>query len=250
MVRTTSPVKAIAAGVCCAVLLLTAARPVRADVIMTAAGLNETLKTMTRLTQQVAGANGDARTEAIFALGAEAAGLADLMNKEYASHGLQESALLNLAVERTKPLGITITVHEDEARRYTYDGSAFREYLKVAPAGSHAAQAKFYVIEQQFYTLRDATAAAVAAAAEAKRHFLAQYPTFDRNVDVRMFLAIDYRDLYRLARKAHSAPDMRKFRRLTRSAYQDVTRLYPDTEQGVGARELLRRFDAETQADR
>src|SRR5439155_10470176 len=67
----------------------------RADVIMTAAGLNATLKTLERLQQQAASGPPARRTDGIFRIGAEADRLAALMNDEVISHGMEQRELLD-----------------------------------------------------------------------------------------------------------------------------------------------------------
>ena len=62
-----------------------------------------------------------------------------------------------------------------------------------------------------------------------------------------LFLAVDYQDLYRHARQAKDDEGAEKYRALTRSTYQRIARRYPRTPQAVEARQLLRRFDEETQ---
>src|SRR5207247_543016 len=121
---------------------------VGADVIMSAAGLNATLKTMERLTRQMASDPTPARVQALFQLGFEADGLAALMNQEVESHGMQERALLDLALARTKELGIAIAYNRDK-KKFFYDGGAFAEYLKLAPRGPRAADAEFLLLSYQ-----------------------------------------------------------------------------------------------------
>src|SRR5262249_44687058 len=66
------------------------------DVIMSAAGLNATLKAMEKLKRQTTADAKAERAEALFQLGIEADGLASIMNLEVESHGMQERGLLDL----------------------------------------------------------------------------------------------------------------------------------------------------------
>jgi hypothetical protein len=84
------------------------------------------------------------------------------------------------------------------------------------------------------------------AAVEAKKRFLARYPAFKANAELRLYLAVDYRDAHRHYRDANDAAGAEKFRLLTRGEYQLIARHYPGTEQAQSARQLLRRFDEET----
>jgi hypothetical protein len=122
--------------------VMLAASVASADVILSAAGLNAALKGLERLKRQ-------AQADATFTLGVEAGALAALMTQEVESHGMQERALLDLALSRTKELGIAI-VYNREKKRFFYDGAAFAEYLRAAPRGPHAADASFALLSVQF----------------------------------------------------------------------------------------------------
>src|SRR5204863_1617463 len=168
----------------------------RADVIMSASGLNATLKAMENLKQQTAAEANPQRDEALFQLGAEADGLASVMNREVESHGMQERELLDLALGRTKELGVGVAYNR-EKKKFFYDGAAFAEYLKDAPHGTHAAAAEFKLLSYQFYQSTGTDLAATIAAADAKQRFLARYPKFSENAELRLYLAVDYRDISR-----------------------------------------------------
>jgi len=224
------------------VLLASAAR---ADVIMTAAGLNATLKTMARLTQQAAGGPERARAEATFQLAAEADALAALMNEEVASHGMEQHELLDLALSRTRELGVTIAYNRGK-KKFFYDGAAFRDYLRLEPRGARAANAEFTLLAYQFYQSEGGDLQQLLTAVDAKTRFLTRYPAFTGNAELRLYLAIDYRDLYHLYRDAHDAAGAEKYRLRTRAEYQRIVRLHRGSEQAASARQLLRRFDEET----
>jgi hypothetical protein len=229
----------------CALGLVTLAREAGADVIMTSAGLNDTLKRMERLTRQIEAQPQQA--DAVFNLAVEADALATLMNQEVEAHGVQERELLDLALSRTKALGIAIQYNK-EKKKFFYDGSGFTRYLALSPTGANAAAAEFQLLAYQFYQSTGADAAAVQAAAEGKQRFLKRHPAFKANPELRLYLAIDYRDLYRHYREAHDAAKAASYQRLTRGEYQRIARLYPGSEQADTARQLLRRFDKETRA--
>jgi hypothetical protein len=229
-----------------ALLLLLVAGPARGDVIMTAAALNTTLKTMERLTQQMTAGAEAQRSEATFQLAVQADALAVLMNDEVRSHGMEQRELIDLALRRTRELGVAITYHRDK-KRFFYDGAAFQQYLKAAPRGAHAADAEFTLLAYQFYQSDGSDLQQLLAGAEAKKRFLARYPTFKANAELSLYLAIDYRDAYHHYRDAHDAAAAEKYRRLTRAEYQRIARQYRGSEQAGSARQLLRRFDEETQ---
>jgi hypothetical protein len=217
----------------------------RADIILSATGLNATLKSMERLKQETAGGPDAQRAQAVFQIGVESDKLASLVNDEIASHGMQERELIDLALSRTRELGISIAYNRDK-KKFFYDGAAFQQYLQMAPGGSHAAEAEFTLLSYQFYQATGADVRALVAGADTKRRFLARHPTFPGNAELGLYLAIDYRDLYRQYRDAHDAANAEKYRRLTRLTYQRVAGKYPGSEQASSARQLLRRFDEET----
>jgi TolA-binding protein len=228
-----------------AAAMLLAATAARADVIMTAPGLNATLKTMERLTKQAANGPDAQRAEATFQLAVQADALATLMNDEVASHGMGQRELLDLALSRTKELGIAIAYNRDK-KKFFYDGAAFRQYLASAPHGTHAANAEFTLLAYQFYQSDGTDVEVLQSGVEAKKRFLARYPKFKADPELSLYLAVDYSDLYRRYRDAHDAAAAERYRLLTRAEYQRIARQYPGTEQAQSARQLLRRFDEET----
>jgi hypothetical protein len=222
-----------------AIAMLLVALTAHADVIMSAPALNTTLKTMEKLARETKGDVSVRRAEALFKLGAEADGLASIMNLEVESHGMQERELLDLALGRTKELGIVIAYNR-EKKKFFYDGAAFAEYLKQAPRGEHAADSEFKLISYRFYQSSGADTATLAAAAAAKKAFLARYRTFEGNAEVRLYLAVDYRDLQRRFAEAKDEASAAKYRDLARAECRRITRQYPRTEQADAAKQLLR----------
>jgi hypothetical protein len=222
--------------------MVLAAAAAQADVIMSAPALNATLKTMEKLKRQTAADAKPVRAEAWFQLGAEADGLASIMNLEVESHGMQERGLLDLALSRTRELGVSVAYNRDK-KKFFYDGAAFVEYLKEAPRGAHAAAAEFKLLSYRFYQSSAADIAALTAAADAKKRFLAQYPGFGANAELRLYLAVDYRDLNRRYLEARDKANAATYRRLARSECLRIARQYPRTEQADAARQLLRSLE-------
>jgi hypothetical protein len=157
---------------------------------------------------------------------------------------MQERELIDLALSRTKGLGIVIAYNR-EKKKFFYDGAAFQQYLQAAPHGPHAAEAEFTLLSYQFYQSTGTDVQALLAGSETKKRFLARYPGFEGNAELSLYLAIDSRDLYRHYREAHDAANAERYRLSTRAAYQRIARQYPGTEQASSARQLLRRFDEE-----
>jgi hypothetical protein len=179
------------------------------------------------------------RSRALFQLGAEADALAALMNQEVESHGMQERELLDLALSRTKQLGVGIAYNR-EKKKFFYDGAAFAEYLKDAPRGAHAAAAQFKLLSYQFYQSTGTDRAATLTAADAKRRFLVRYPNFSENAELRLYLAVDYRDLSRQYRDANDSANADKYRRLARAECERIARSHPHSDQADAAQQILR----------
>ena len=95
-----------------------------------------------------------------------------------------------------------------------------------------------------FYQSSGADIAALGAAAAAKTRFLSRYPRFEGNAELRLYLAVDYRDLRRRYAEAHDGANAAKYRRLARAECLRITREYPRTEQADTARQLLRGLEA------
>lgn len=220
-------------------MVLVAAAAAQADVIMSAPALNATLKTMERLKRQAAADATPKREDALFQLGVEADGLASIMNLEIASHGMQERELLDFALGRTKELGVGMAYNRGK-KQFVYDGAAFAEYLKETPRGAHAAAAEFKLLSYRFYQSSVTDIAALTAAADVKKRFLARYPGFDANAEVRLYLAVDYRELHRRYLEARDNANAAKWRQLARAECLRIARHYPRTEQADAARQLLR----------
>jgi hypothetical protein len=226
-----------------AVALALVAGPAHADVIMSAPALNATLKTMEKLTRQTAGEANAERDAAWFQLGAEADGLASIMNLEVESHGMQERELLDLALSRTRELGVGIAYNR-ERKKFFYDGAAFAEYLKAAPRGPRAAAAEFKLLSYRFYQSSAADTAALVAGADAAKQFLARYPKFADRAEVRLYLAVNYRDLYRRSADARDSANAAKWRQLARAECLRMARQHPGTDQAEAARQILRALAA------
>lgn len=221
-----------------AIGIILVAAAAQADVIMSAPALNTTLKTMERLKRQVAAQVKPDREAALFQLGVEADGLVSIMNLEVESHGMQERELLDLALSRTKELGVGVAYNRDK-KKFFYDGAAFADYLAEAPRGAHAAAAEFKLLSYRFYQSSAADVAALVAGVDAKKRFLARYPAFDANAELRLYLAVDYRDLHRRYLAARDQANAAAYRRLARAECLRIARQYPRTEQADAARRLL-----------
>lgn len=218
-----------------------------ADIILSAAALNDALKKMERLKQTIAATSGPTRAGAWFELGVAADALTTLINDEVAAHGSQEKALIDLGISRTRELGVAIA-YDAAKKKFFYDNAAFREYLAAAPRGAYAAASSFKVIEGDFFQSSPTDAPAILAAAERKRAFLRQHRSFAGAVEVHLMLSVDYRDLYRHYRTAGDTANRDRYRDLTRRQLHVLMKSYPQAEQAEIARRMLQRFDEEWRA--
>lgn len=218
----------------------------RADVILSSTGLNNALKTMERLRQEIQTGGPAARAEALFQLGSEADALAALINDEVAAHGSQEKPLIDLAVARTGELGVAIAYNRDK-KKFFYDNASFREYVKAHPKGPRIADAEFKILEGEFFQSSQTDADSVKASSERKAAFLRRHPRFKRNSEVSLMLSIDYRDLFRHHDRAGDAANRARYLALTRRQLGATSRTYPGTDEGKIAAEILKRLDAELQ---
>jgi outer membrane protein assembly factor BamD (BamD/ComL family) len=67
---------------------------------------------------------------------------------------------------------------------------------------------------------------------------------------MRLYLAIDYQDLYRLHRDAHDAARAERFYLRARTEFQRIIKRYPGTEQADAARQQLQKLDEERRQPR
>jgi hypothetical protein len=174
----------------------------------------------------------------------EADALASLMNDEVDAHGMQEKALLDLALSRTRELSVVIAYHRDK-RKFFYDGRGFEHYLAAAPKGPHAAASEHKLIALKFYKSKGDDPAALAAGAAEKLAFLKRYPAVAEAAEVSLFLAIDYRDLSRLHRDRGEKGAAAKYDGLARQWLTTIQKKYPKTEQAEVAGQVLERMKAD-----
>ena len=230
----------IAAPICIAAMTAT----LSADVILSAAALNDALKKMERLTQTIAASTATARADALFDLGMEADALTELINDEVAAHGSQEKGLIDLGLSRTRDLGVAIA-YDASKKKFFYDNAAFREYVALQPRGAKSAAASFKLIEGDFFKANATDASGILAAAERKKTFLREHRSFAGAVEVHLMLSVDYRDLFRHYKAAGAAADRDRYRDLTRQQLRLLMKSYPQAEQAEIARRMLARFEEE-----
>lgn len=215
-----------------------------ADVVLSAEKLNAALKQMQRLQPGGENTTGPMAADAIFALGEEASALAELMSREVAAHRRQQQPMLDLALRRTSSLGVDIVWSTDH-ERYFYDGDAYRRYLQLAPEGPHAAASMFRILWYDFYHAAADDHAVLVAQAAYKKEFLRRFPDSGRAAEAGLFLAIDYRDLWRDCRQAEAEDCDGRYFALARDQFRRVMIEHAGTGEAEIASRLLRRFEAE-----
>ena len=184
------------------------------------------------------------RAIAIHDLAIEANGLMVLLNQEIQLQGTYQQNLLDEAVARAAGLGIEITWSEDH-QRYFYTGRAYHRYLELMPDGLYAANSRYHLIETGFYRGDAGNREELAARTAIESDFLRRHPEFSNAGRVAMFLAIDYRDLWRTCRAADDSECMDRYAKLNRDHLAAVSARYADSKTGELARTLQQRFEAE-----
>lgn len=184
------------------------------------------------------------KASAIYDFAIKATDLMMMLNQEINLHGMERQDLLDEAVARAAGLDIEITWSEDH-QRYFYTGSAYRRYLELMPEGLNAANSRYHLIETGFYRGNAENREDLAARAATESDFLQRYPEYDNSRRVAMFLAIDYRDIWRICRAMDDRECMERYAKLIREHLAAVSARYAEDKTGQLARSLLQRFEQE-----
>jgi len=184
------------------------------------------------------------KAESTYAVATSATNLVELLNQEVRLHGLGQKELLDEAVTRAALLDVEISWSADH-QRFFYSGDAYHRYIDLAPDGLDAANARFRLLESGFYRGDSADRGELADRAAMAAAYLQRYPDISNAERVAMFLAIDYRDLWRLCRADGDAACTEQYEALTREHLAAVSARYGDGRTGEMARTLLERFETE-----
>lgn len=185
-----------------------------------------------------------AQAEAIYNTALAATELMNLLNQEVQLHGFEQQQLLDEAISVAATLGVEITWSEKH-ERYFYAGNAYQRYLDVQPNGINAANSRYYLIETGFYLGSTEDRDAIVTRATIENQFLQRYPEFGNAGRVAMFLAIDYRDLWRIcnAKKQRECAD--QYAKLNRDHLAAISVSFEGSRTADLARTFLQRFEAE-----
>lgn len=182
--------------------------------------------------------------DALYELAVQGSSLQDLLNQEIRLHGLGQQGLMDSAAARAKQFGIEITWSQDHVR-YFYTGEAYRRYLEIVPDGVNAANSLFHLIETGFYLGDPEDRDSLAARAADELDYLERFADLGNAGRVAIFLAIDYRDLWRLCRASRDADCAAEAAKRLRDHLDEVASRFAGKETASMAESLRRRFEAE-----
>ena len=182
------------------------------------------------------------RAEATFRLGETVETLVAALNLDVAAHGARE-LFAELVVRRLRAQALDVAWAPREGR-YVYDLAAFTDYVRRAPRGRWAPEAKFRLIARRFHatlgtdpaTLVGTDVNALLAALAEEERFLAEHPSHERAETVRFFLAVDH---YRIARNVTDPARAREHARRARQALQHTVERSTEAFEVRAAQTLL-----------
>jgi hypothetical protein len=152
------------------------------------------------------------------------------------------SPLAQLIVKRLGEYEVIVT-YAESGKRFLYDQSALRQYLKLAPKGAHAADARAQILSTSFHAtltagptvVAPADRTAVTQAVLEEEQFLRDYPKHPKARDVRFFLGVD---CYRLSRNTPDADRAGQYAHCARQALERVIEDYPGSVEARAASAL------------
>jgi hypothetical protein len=232
-------------GGCRVAVLLLASAVALAHVWLSAEIVDGAMADLRKFTERAGtAADRGERAAAWYEVATTASELTDLMNEEVAGHGTEQQRLLDEAVARAGEIGVRIT-WSAEHRRYFYLGDAYARYLSAAPDGINAADSRYQLIEVDFYHGDVGDFDMLVRRADDKRDFLQRYPAFGDAGRVAMFLAVDYRDLWRQCRERGDETCAKRYAARLREHLASAADRYAEDRTGPLLQEFSRRFEIE-----
>lgn len=165
------------------------------------------------------------RAEATFKLGETVDTLVTALNLDVAAHGSRD-LVAELIVRRLRAHALDVAWVPRQGR-YVYDLAAFADYVRRAPRGRWAPEAKFRLIARRFYatlgtdpaTLVGTDVGALLTALAEEERFLGEHASHERADTVRFFAAVDH---YRIARNIADPVRAGEHKRRARQALQQT----------------------------
>jgi hypothetical protein len=182
------------------------------------------------------------KADAMFRLGETVETLVEALNRDVAAHGTRD-LFAELVVKRLQAHALNVAWTPAEGR-YVYDLAAFHDYLRRAPRGAWAPEARFRLMARQFYatlgadpaTLQGTDVAGLLRAVGEAERFLREHTTHPRASTVRFFLAVDH---YRIARNITDPVRNKEHERRARQALQQTVERSAETFEVRAAQTLL-----------
>lgn len=228
--------------------LLTLAAAANAHTWLTQDTVDRMLGRMQEAHSTISGSPSEVHPSALYELGKASSELVILMNEEFAAHGSEQQELLMSAVDGARALGVNI-LWSRAHNRFFYDGEAFREFIKVADKGEADAEARYFLIEADFYLGDPADGESLQARIDEKREFLDRYPDFRERARVTLFLGIDHRDLWRLCKQRDDSRCATENAEQAAKRFRDVRDQNSGDEIGEVGERLLGRLNAEMEGE-
>ena len=217
-----------------------------ADILLTSENLNTSLKQMQRLQLQLQENGNQTSTDEYYQLGATASALAKLLTAEVIGHGAEQESLINLALQRSADMDVKIRWF-GRLKRFFYNGDAYEQYLENFPNGEHVADSTFQLLDMDYYLSEATGTESLAASILKMEEFLDRYPDFEQISEVELYLAINYRDLWRQYRNKEDIETVNKQAEKTRHQFEYIVEKYQGKDKGDIAKRLLDRFNTEVE---
>lgn len=231
-----------------ALLALLLASAVHGHTWLTQDSVDRMLGRMQAAVEKIEVGDAESRASALYELADAASGLTELLNEEFAAHGAERPELIMSAIDGAEALGVAI-LWSGPHNRFFYDGDAYRRYVGLAKSGEEDAEARYFLIENDFYLGDTSEKSKLEARIAEKEAFLERYPAFRERSRVELFLGIDHRDLWRLCRDGGDARCADEHARLAAERFRAVRDGNPDEEIGEVGERLLGRLEAERAQD-
>jgi hypothetical protein len=216
-------------------LCFVAASEMRAfDVILDPQQVSQFLAEIAKYHQEAqTGKSQESQLDALYEMGERVLDLTELMTEDLNSHGSNDPSLVALIERRLKEQGVSIAKY---AAGYHYDLAAFKEYLRRAPAGPRAVDARYVLIG---FDEPGDDAAALQRSIAAKQRFIREYPKYEDVSVAELLLAQEYNRLARVYATQHKQALSDSQRKLAQEQYRRIIKLYPKSEEAETAKDAL-----------